>query len=112
MIFCIHSIWQKVQDTCFIPKRKNKNAEIEKYKALVDQISQQKTEVSIPIIEPTYMNKNVTELDLNPSSLGQNQNSLGQNQISLGHNSLETDLNHFLDSILLENNIDIIPPIL
>ena len=84
VVFCIHTIWQKVQENYIRPKLKNTNAEIEKYKAIVQEISQQ--------------NKNQSrEVPAEPIR-----------EIST---DLESDLNSFLDSILMENHIEIMPVI-
>ena len=93
VVFCIHTIWQKIQDQCFRPRIKTTNAEIEKYKSLVESISQQQKqqnksrEEEKPIPIPTLLEE--------------------QNPIDI-----ESDLNSFLDSILVENHIEIMPVVI
>jgi septal ring factor EnvC (AmiA/AmiB activator) len=87
VVFCIHTIWQTVQQQCIRPRIKNTNAEIEKYKSLVEQISQQnQSREKNKILE----NKSESELVKDVTEL-------------------ESDLNSFLDSILIENHIEIMP---
>jgi len=95
VVFCIHSIWQKIQDQCFVPKIKNKNVEIEKYKSILDQISHQNKTREIPPEKSL-----AEELPTKP---------VEKKDAHLRINELETDLNQFLDSILLEKHIEIMP---
>ena len=99
VVFGIHTIWQKIQENCFRPRIKNTNVEIEKYKSLVETISQQQKqkqqnksrEEEKPIQIPTL-----------PEEREQNQNPI----------DIESDLNSFLDSILVENHIEIMPVVM
>lgn len=91
----MHTIWQKIQELVVRPRIKNTNVEIEKYKSLVESISRQreeeKRENSIPIPK---LPENHSRID---------------NDLPIA--DIESDLNSFLDSILMENNIEIMPVI-
>jgi len=95
VVFCIHTIWQTVQENYVRPKVKNTNAEIEKYKSLVEQISRQnQSREKDKIPESEFV-----KVEVNPST---NITNIAD---------IESDLNSFLDSILIENNIEIMPVI-
>ena len=97
VVFGIHTVWQTVQDHCFRPRIKNTNAEIEKYKSLVETISQQQKQ--------KQQNKSrEEEKPIQIPALPEEQNP---NPIDI-----ESDLNSFLDSILVENHIEIMPVVM
>lgn len=97
VVFCIHSIWQKIQDQCFVPKVKNQNVEIEKYKSILDQISSSHKSNKTREM-PSLEKISSMELPLKP-----------MDPQTIGVQELEQDLNQFLDSILVQNHIEIIP---
>jgi len=101
VVFCIHMIWQKVQENYIRPKIKNKNAEIEKYKSLVENISRQNQNKSHNI----SLSREREEED-------GDRCKLPKPNIELPINDLESDLNSFLDSILVENHIEIMPVVM
>jgi len=96
VVFCIHTIWQKVQESYVQPRIKNTNAEIEKYKSLVEQISQQNKSIS-----------RKEEEEEKRCKLPKPENHELPNVTDI-----ESDLNSFLDSILIENNIEIMPVVI
>lgn len=95
VVFGIHTIWQTVQDQCFRPRIKNINAEIEKYKSLVETISQQQKQKQ----------QNKSREEEKPIQIP----TLLEEQIPI---DIESDLNSFLDSILVENHIEIMPVVM
>lgn len=99
VVFCIHTIWQKIQEQLIRPRIKNTNAEIEKYKSLVESISRQKEEEKRENTIQIPKNHSVINNDLPIADLA-------------GISDLETDLNSFLDSILIENHIEIMPVVM
>ena len=101
VVFCVHTIWQKIQDNCFRPKIKNTNAEIEKYKSLVESISQQNKSISI-----SREGEGEGEEEEKRCKLPKQNTDLS------GISDIESDLNSFLDSILVENHIEIMPVIM
>ena len=103
VIFCIHTIWQKIQDNYVRPKVKNTNAEIEKYKSLVENISRQNQNKSHDITHSLSREEEDGDRCKLPKS---------KPNIELPINDLESDLNSFLDSILIENHIEIMPVIM
>jgi biopolymer transport protein ExbD len=103
VVFCIHTIWQKIQEHCVRPKVKNTNAEIEKYKSLVESISQQNKSFSqLREEEPE------TQCKLPKPKLEERPNNTPEQTVL---HDIESDLNSFLDSILIENHIEIMPVI-
>jgi glucan phosphoethanolaminetransferase (alkaline phosphatase superfamily) len=92
VVFGIHTVWQTVQDHCVRPRIKNTNAEIEKYKSLVESISQQNK------------SRDREEEEEKRCKLPQPEEQM--------NTDIESDLNSFLDSILVENHIEIIPVIM
>lgn len=98
VVFCIHTIWQTVQENYVRPKIKNTNAEIEKYKAIVESMSRQNKYISQKS-EGEEADRCIlpeTNMDMDPVS---------------STTDIESDLNSFLDSILIENHIEIMPVI-
>ena len=96
VVFGIHTIWQTVQDQCFRPRIKNTNAEIEKYKSLVESISQQQKQKQ----------QNKSREEEKPIQIPALLEERDRNQNPI---DIESDLNSFLDSILVENHIEIMP---
>jgi biopolymer transport protein ExbD len=96
VVFGIHTIWQTVQDQCFRPRIKNTNAEIEKYKSLVETISQQQKQKQ----------QNKSREEEKPIQIPALLEERDRNQNPI---DIESDLNSFLDSILVENHIEIMP---
>ena len=95
IVFGIHTVWQTVQENCFRPRIKNTNAEIEKYKSLVESISQQQKQKQ----------QNKSREEEKPTqipTLLEERNPI----------DIESDLNSFLDSILVENHIEIMPVVI
>ena len=102
VVFCIHTIWQKIQENCVRPKVKNTNAEIEKYKSLVESISQQNKHLSLPLSVEREEEETRCKLPKQTQKL--------EEQTIL--HDIESDLNSFLDSILIENHIEIMPVVM
>ena len=100
IVFGIHTVWQTVQDHCFRPRIKNTNAEIEKYKSLVESISQQNKS----------RDRDREEEEEKRCTLPKSKEQM--NTDISGITDLESDLNSFLDSILIENHIEIMPVIM
>ena len=94
VVFCIHTIWQTVQENYVRPKIKNTNAEIEKYKAIISQQQKQPQNISRSREEENPIQIQITKLPEEGNPI-----------------DLESDLNSFLDSILIENHIEIMPVI-
>jgi len=101
VVFGIHTIWQTVQDQCFRPRIKNTNAEIEKYKSLVESISQQQKQ----------HNNSLLREEEKRCKLPKPEEEQINTDIA-GITDLESDLNSFLDSILIEKHIEIMPVVM
>lgn len=101
VVFCIHTIWQKIQENCVRPKVKNTNVEIEKYKSLVESISRQNKSLSLPL--------SVEREEETRCKLPKQTQKLEEQTIL---HDIESDLNSFLDSILIENHIEIMPVVM
>ena len=97
VVFGIHTVWQTVQENCFRPRIKNTNAEIEKYKSLVETISQQQKQKQ----------QNKSREEEKPIQIPALLEERNPNPIDI-----ESDLNSFLDSILVENHIEIMPVVM
>jgi len=106
VVFCIHMIWQKIQENCVRPKIKNTNAEIEKYKSIVESMSQQNKSISLDLGREMESGKEETRCKLPKPEERMNHNP----ELAVLHD-IESDLNSFLDSILIENHIEIMPVI-
>ena len=97
VVFFIHTIWQNIQEQFARPRIKNTNVEIEKYKSLVESISQQ------------HNNSRQREEEKREDQIIVNH---PPNDNDLPISNIESDLNSFLDSILIENNIEIMPVVI
>jgi uncharacterized membrane protein YhiD involved in acid resistance len=95
VVFCIHTIWQNIQENFARPRIKNTNAEIEKYKSLVQEISQQHQNKS-------KMREEEKKIEIPEKPIVE----------MAGLHDIESDLNSFLDSILIENHIETIPVVI
>ena len=105
VVFCIHTIWQNIQEQFARPRIKNTNAEIEKYKSLVESISQQQKQNSLLREEEKRENP-----DPIPIPIPKVNHSLTDKDLPIS--DIETDLNSFLDSILIEKHIEIMPVVM
>ena len=110
VVFCIHTIWQKIQENCVRPKIKNTNAEIEKYKSLVESISQQNKSISLDLGRERERGKEEQEQETR-CKLPKPEERMNHNPELAVLHDIESDLNSFLDSILIENHIEIMPVI-
>ena len=102
VVFCIHTIWQTVQENYVRPKIKNTNVEIEKYKSLVESISRQNKSKSI--------SREQEEQEEERCKLPKPEEQI--NTDTAGITDIESDLNSFLDSILIEKHIEIMPVVI
>ena len=112
IVFCIHTIWQNIQEQCVRPKIKNTNAEIEKYKSLVESISQQNKSLSL---SPSLSRERERDRDGEQETrckLPNPEERTNKTPELAVLTDIESDLNSFLDSILIENHIEIMPVIM
>jgi hypothetical protein len=112
VVFCIHTIWQNIQEQFARPRIKNTNAEIEKYKSLVESISQQNiSRQNISRQNKSREGEGEGEGEGNGNGGEENRCKLPKQEEQM-NTDIESDLNSFLDSILIENHIEIMPVVM